>query len=614
MARHDWFEISRRSMLLQAGIALAAGCQSTLYRAQSGDQAEVLSQMVDDERGDTLVGDFAVPTGMNFVRIDSVAMVIGLGHTGSKPPNSMHRDRLLGEMRSHNVEHPEAVLDSDETALALVRGYLRPGIQKGDWIDIAVDTPRRSKTTSLRGGWLMPSRMRQVAMVGSSVREGHVDAIAAGHLFVNALFESGAETDAREENVARVYGGARALKSRPVGLSLRSRHTSIKTSTMIAAAINDRFDDYTRAGKDGVASPKNHRYVELAIVPKYKNNIRRYMRVIQSIAVGESPSMRGQRLQDLERMLQEPATASKAALRLEAVGEDAISILMQGLHSTDPEVQFYASEALGYLGAPEAAPVLAHFAATERAFRWHAISALSTMDHVAAYEALGDLLDHSSAETRYGAFLAMQARNPRDPMLGGEQLGESFMLHMINSAKEPMIHIARSRRPEIVLFGRQQPMVAPEFLFAGPKILVKAQPNGQLRVHHHRAGDDADISVTCNADVEELIRAIVEVGGGYGEVFQALHEAKQAGSLRSRLVVDARPRPNRTYHRREETEGGGEVETSRYFAPQPLPELFSNQLDRDEEPAQRETPYTDVGESSDGWLSRMKGWFSSDDS
>ena len=95
-------------------------------------------------------------------------------------------------------------------------------------------------------------------------------------------------------------------------------------------------------------------------------------------------------------------------MRLEAIGDDqAKQIFKQGLGSNDPEVRFYAAEALAYLDETAAVDVLADVARNEPAFRVNALAALSAMDDASAYDALRSLLEVKSAETRYGAFRSL---------------------------------------------------------------------------------------------------------------------------------------------------------------------------------------------------------------
>jgi hypothetical protein len=309
--------------------------------------------------------------------------------------------------------------------------------------------------------------------------------------------------------------------------------------------------------------------------------------------------------------LLEPTSSAAAALQLEGIGKEAIETLRKGLHSADPEVRFYSAEALAYLDDIESAPVLAESAARERAFRWHALTALSTMDHVAAFDALSELLNEDSAETRYGAFRAMQARNPRDPAVRGEILNESFAFHQLASSGEPIVHFARSRRPEIVLFGHDQQLTPPSFLLAGRRIMIKRHNDHELKVIRFEPGADDQV-VVCPSRVDAMIRAIVELGGGYEEVYQAVRSAKVGGYLPSRLAVNSRARVGRVYHRGDDAVG--EEEAGRFQAANPLPELFQDRLDREEDQGQQpEDVVADDDQPADeegGWFDTMKGWFS----
>ena len=71
------------------------------------------------------------------------------------------------------------------------------------------------------------------------------------------------------------------------------------------------------------------------------------------------------------------------------------------------------------------------------------------MDHVAAYEALNELLHVPSAETRYGAFRALRTRNAADPLVRGESLGGGFAYHVISSddvPDDPSVEVGSGRR------------------------------------------------------------------------------------------------------------------------------------------------------------------------
>jgi flagellar basal body P-ring protein FlgI len=92
-----------------------------------------------------MVGDLAAPSGMCMLplRVEAAGLVTRLHGTGSDPPPSRHRQILLGQMQARDIEAPNTVLASPDTALVVVQAFLRPGIQKGDRFDVEVRVPPR---------------------------------------------------------------------------------------------------------------------------------------------------------------------------------------------------------------------------------------------------------------------------------------------------------------------------------------------------------------------------------------------------------------------------------------------------------------------------------------
>ncbi len=514
------------------------GCSGPFIRSQSPEiELEEATRV-------KVVGDYAVAYGMFPVKVENVALVTNLPGTGSDPEPSPSRDQLLNEMKTHGVENPSRLLASRNTSLVLVRGFLRPGIQEGDHFDIEVRVPARSETSSLRGGWLMQTRMTEMAVLGGSVREGSLLALAQGPLLV----DPSATKDSRvSANRARVLGGGVALKSRPMALVLKPDHRSVAISAHVGTAINRRFHTFKSGAKVGVANPKDDQHVDLLVHPRYKDNIERYMQVVRAIPMHESAAQLSSRLLMLERQLLDPITSSPAALRLEAIGKLGIPVLEKGLKSPDPEVRFYSSEALAYLDQAESATPLAESARDVPAFRAYALAALSALNNYQSTEALRALLDLPSNETRYGAFRAMWAMSSRDPLVRGEVLGEQFSLHVIDSLGPPLVHVTRSYRPEVVLFGQDQRLTTPVVLDAGQDIMLTGKDD-RVTISRFKSNEPDQKRVVSNR-IDECIRTIVELGGTYPDVVQALQTAKAKGVLAGRFAIDAVPSGGRHYDR-----------------------------------------------------------------
>jgi flagellar basal body P-ring protein FlgI len=570
--------MKRREFLLSSSGAILAGvwgCTSPILRPQSPEAAlEEATQTETD-----YASKFTQPHGLNYIQIEAVSLATGLAGTGEDPPATPQRAALLAEMARNNVEQPNDILASLDTALVLVRGYLRPGIKQGERFDVEIRVPARSETTSLRCGWVLPARMTEMAVLDSQIRQGHVLGMAEGPILVDPSVKG--EADTALTTRGRILGGGVATKSRPLGLIISREYKSFRLSQDLAKCINDRFHTFRNGRKEGVAVPKTDEFVELQIDDRYKENVGRFMRVIRHLAINESAEKRQTRISLLGQQLADPLTAATAAMRLEAIGDaQAIEVLESGIASSDPEVRFYAAEALAYLDKTSAVKPLAEAARDEPAFRVNALAALSVMDDVMAYDELRSLLEVSSAETRYGAFRSLWSMNSSDPLVRGEQLGGQFSYHVLNIAGPPMVHVTRSFRPEIVLFGSDQHFKLPLVLDAGKNILVNGMSGEQVTISRFRPGMPPEKRVV-STSVDEVIRTIVELGGAYADVVQALQQAKTDGALASRFRIDALPDVGRQYDRTAETADGEaqDADTStggNYRVGTPLPDLFSS--------------------------------------
>ncbi|GAB6166778.1 flagellar basal body P-ring protein FlgI [Thermostilla marina] len=532
-----WFAVALTAAVLSAGCSLWTG-----GKTPDSDELEQWAETSQQE----FVGDLAVPFGLHPIAVESIGLVTGLQGTGGDPYPSPQRAFLLSEMQKRGVEKPNTVLASPTTAMVMVRGYLRPGIRKGDRFDIEVRIPSRSDTTSLRGGYLLETDLREMAVLGNAVRQGHVLGVARGPVLVDPA------ADPQKDHVYAtrgvILGGGIAKTDRTLGLVLKPDHRSVFYAARIEKAINKRFYEVKRGIHEGIATAKTDEYVELRVPKRYANNVNRFMDVVRAIPLRDTEYERVQRLEDLRNRLLRPESAARAAVELEALGREAVDTLKAGLDSPDVEVRFYAAEALAYLDEPCAAEPLGEIARSEPAFRVFALGALSTLDDLSSIEQLHALLSVSSAETRYGAFRALWTLNPNDPLIAGEIMKDRFAYHVLDVAGPPMVHVTRSKRPEIVLFGKNQRLHGSFALEAGNNILVTCHEPGKVVVSRFAVGEP-DQKRFVTEDLDEIIRAIVDLEGTYPDVVQMVQQAKASGALESRFEVDALPEPGRHFSR-----------------------------------------------------------------
>ncbi len=561
--------VVERILVTLGVIALSGGCTSCTPWAVRSQSPEEPGTEIPETR---LVGDMAVPFGMFPVKIEAVGLVTGLRGTGSDPRPSPQRAALLAEMQTRGINSPNIILASQDTAMVLVRAVLPPAIQKGDRFDVEVRIPGHDDTTSLAGGYLLETRLKEMAVLDNQIHDGKVLGLAEGPVLIDP---SATEKDNPVLlGRGRVLGGGKALKNRPLALVLKPDYRSVLNSSRIETAINRRFHMFHRGIKVGMAKAKTDEYVELALHPRYKDNVQRYVEVVRAAALRESESEMIDRMRLLEKQLLDPITSSRAALQLEAIGRRGVDLLKKAIQSQDPEVRFYAAESLAYLDETDAAESLAEAAKNQPAFRVFALAALSAMDDYVAYDALRNLLDVNSVETRYGAFRALWAMNASDPLVKGERLNDQFSYHVLNTSGPPLIHVTRSHRPEIVLFGVEQRFQGPVALEAGNQIMVTSRQPGEISVARF-AVNQPEQKRLVSERVDEVIRAIVELGGTYPDVVQALQQAKAKGALPSRFEVDALPEAGRKYDRIAHDDASSE-QSPQPNASSPVPDLFND--------------------------------------
>jgi hypothetical protein len=143
---------------------------------------------------------------------------------------------------------------------------------------------------------------------------------------------------------------------------------------------------------------------------------------------------------------------------------------------------------------------------------------------------------------------------PDDALVKGEELGGEFHYHVLNTPKQwPMIHVTRNRLAEVVLFGQDQRFLTPLAINAGNEIMVNSTGEGEISVSKF-APHQADQKRVVSTRVDDVIRAIVELGGTYPDVVQAIQEARAANGLEGRFEVDALPEAGLKYEATPEEE------------------------------------------------------------
>lgn len=545
------------TIFIAAGNLLATGCSSLLDRGKSSQDGDPhLKKLLATPDPPDLVREAAVPQGLNEIRVDGVAVVNRLPGTGGPALPSGFRDRLLEEMKRNEVPDPNEYLERDDTALVQVRGLIPPGSRRGDAIDLQILTPPKTEATDLHGGWLLDTRLRHQQVLQNSVRSSDVMAVGTGPLLTRADFDG--TDDATLQVSGRILSGGMVQLDRKLGLVLRPKFQHVKLATAIADAINRRFYFFDGTTRRGVAKAIEDDYIELDVHPRYRHHEERFMAVVRAIAVAPESTGTQAKLVDLGDKLRHPPTAFDAAIQLEALGEMAIPTLIEATELSNPELRFYASEALAYLDRVEAVGPLVEGIRNHPAFRAPALAALQGLANPTVGNAVRKLLDENSLETRYGAMVTLRERKDAKASLGGENLQGEFRMYEIPSKGPAAVVVSLNRKPEIVLMGQITRPAMGSF-FIGPAGMVIREIDGgesstaRFRISRFRPGQE-DAFAEVDATWPAILRGITEVGGGYGDAVATLRMAKEQGVLVDQLAFDPLPQFQRTYYRDQDAD------------------------------------------------------------
>src|SRR5262245_15001288 len=553
------------------GVALLlglTGCLSPQTRMQSAEESE----RDKDLEAVRTIGDVTEVANAGALQVSCVGLVTDLEGTGGSPRGEW-RNMLEKEMRQRKVENVNQLLDSPNNALVLVTGYIPAGCRRYDLLDLQVTLPDGSPATSLRGGYLQACVLRNYETTknlspdykgGNRLLQGHPLAVGKGQLVVGF----GNPSESGELKKAHVWEGGTSMIERDFLLAMKKDDKSARVANAVAARINLKFPDDGKKqefvqrhrqlylledvtqhlnesfepsgpGRSEAAKAVSGEAVNVRVPYAYRYNSERYLRVARLIPLSEDATSMNKYRARLHKMLLDPNDCLRAALRLEALGKDSTAVLKKGLDSPAPLVRFAAAEALVYLGSTAGVEALANLARTQPNVRAYALIALAGLNESVCRIKLNELMATDDYELRAGAFQALRLayaeecrsdpRRERDGetsleramrRLGGENL-QAFWLHQVAPNSAPAVNFAETKRPEIVMFGKDIRLVAPFRVLAGVEFIVTASA-GDERCFISRISERSEQRQTCSLRLDDVLRKLVDLGGQYPEAVDLL--------------------------------------------------------------------------------------------
>jgi hypothetical protein len=535
--------------LMMPALLCLAGCMHSQPRLQSDDEAQH-----EKDRQMKTVGDYTTFANANPIPAVGVGLVVGLEGTGGRAPANGYRTMMEDFLKKKGVEHIKEILDSPNTSIVLVSAVVPAGAHRGDPVDLEITLPPQSSTTSLRGGYLKECLLYNTESTKHlhDVAHGQVNAPnfrgadrpLAGHAIVQAegplLVGFGSGDESARAKVGRIWGGGKCRIDRPFFLILNSDQQRAAMAQLISERINDSLHGKYHNTMVELASAKNNQLVVLQVPEQYKLNLPRFLRVVRLVPLRPAQGPTWPYRRQLENDLLDPKHTVTAALRLEALGSDSTEALKKGLKSDHTLVRFCSAESLAYLGESDCGDVLARMVTEQPMLRAFSLTALASLDENVCRVRLGELLGSNSSEARYGAFRALRALDEHEAAVEGEHLNESFWLHRCAPTSTGLVHLSHSRRPEVVLFG-EDAFLKPPFSFLAGEFTITAGRDDRNCTITRLSLNRGTTRKQCKLQLEDVIRALAEMGATYPNVDEFLMQADRTDRLTCPLAVDALP-------------------------------------------------------------------------
>ena len=481
------------------------------------------------------VGEVARIAGREFIPVQAYGFVTGLDGTGTRVVPPGIRQEILNVMRRNKVQNPEELLASPDTAVVQVTGLLTPGIAKGEVFDLEVRAPPNTETTSLDGGFLLETDLRETVSMREVEARSEILALGRGSIFVSP-FTTDKKGDTADPRLGRILAGGKAVKTRQFRLALLS--PSVRTVDQIIRTVNARFPDAAK----GTPDPGR---VDLEVPADYRDDKDHFLDLVGALYLRETAEARDRRVGLLMDTLQSEKDLDRVAISLEAFGPTVFARLRPLADHPSQTVRFYVGRTLANLQEPQAVYILERIALDDRSeFQEAAVEALGQIRSGVGLGILGRVLDAANARVRLAAWRAMARLTPETFVV--RRFEDKFVLSAVATKAEPFVYVSRTSKPHIAVFGDIS--VRPPILAETRRVTATALADAKhLILMARRHGKD--IHIEAPLDVKGLIEVLAsplaadpakDRGGldlGYGDVVGLLNEMAKKGVLSGAIML-----------------------------------------------------------------------------
>lgn len=406
------------------------------------------------------------------IPVRGIGIVAGLHGTGSSECPPLVRENLekyIWKQIPDNSLNARAFIESKNTAVVEVFGVIPALASDGTNFDAAVRPLSSSQTTSLDGGYLYATELKELSRLTNLQQLSMYSkslATAEGSVYSNNL------SDADDAGMWYVLGGAKSLQGSKISLIINN--PDFLMAHTIRNRINERFRTKT-------ATPISDAEIIIQIPPEYLDRKEQFLEMIYSLQLGDNPDLRQLRIDELIGQLIAEPDKTPYEIALEAIGRPALDSVAPLLEHPDEAVRFHAGRCMLNSGDNRAIKSLRNILLNPASpYRVETIEVMGrhatrTDTRALVTTALSDA-DIQVRLAAYESLLRMNSSAISRKIVGGE-----FVVDSVVCPGPKIIYVYQQKTPRIVLFG--SPLYCSDNIFVQSDdgaITINAKPGDKF--------------------------------------------------------------------------------------------------------------------------------------
>lgn len=390
---------------------------------------------------DSTVADLARVVESSELAVRGFGIVAGLFGTGSAEcPVELRQELekfIWQQIPQAGAISPRRFIESLDTAVVEVVGVIPAMALAGQNFDIVLRPLSQTQTTSLSGGHLYTTDLKEMSRYTQFNQFANTIARAQGPVFA---VPNSASTPASWY----VLGGGYPITNTNISLLLNT--PDFLAAGAIRNRINERFGLKT-------ANAVSAGEILISIPPAYQTDKLRFLSLIRQLYLAEQPALKSKRIEMLVGQLQTLPEKFIAEVSLEAIGRPALDGLSPLLKSDDAAVRFHTARCMANIGDSRPLGVLREFVFDPQSpYRADAIRTIGHAMRLSDAEpillrAMG-LEEIELRVIAYETALATRSTHISRTLVAG-----SFYVDRILCGGPKVVYTMQKDRPGIVVFG-----------------------------------------------------------------------------------------------------------------------------------------------------------------